>query len=56
MVESRWLTYGEVCPSHANSAGVNNDRKIEQSLLKSLIALYHARIKYPEAKETKIAS
>jgi len=30
--------------------------KIEQSLSKSLIALYHARIKYPEAKETRIAS
>jgi membrane-associated HD superfamily phosphohydrolase len=29
--------------------------KIEQSLSKSLIALYHARIKYPEAKETKMA-
>jgi cyclic-di-AMP phosphodiesterase PgpH len=29
---------------------------IEESLCKSLIALYHSRIKYPEAKEKKAAS
>jgi membrane-associated HD superfamily phosphohydrolase len=29
---------------------------IEESLCKSLIALYHSRIKYPEAPEKKLAS
>src|SRR5262249_33490279 len=29
---------------------------IEEALAKSLIALFHARIKYPEANETKLAS
>src|SRR5262245_54581751 len=30
--------------------------RIEESLTKSLIALYHARIKYPEAEETRLAA